>query len=148
MLVTGNATIDCSILPGRILAGELSMQKSRDWLYILISLLLLALSVAGLMRQIGVAELPPDFPWETVEWPIKAAGITVTNAADLVFLAEGLHPGNLLQVELASGPKTFTTIAAHSHSYLVIATLSGLFFWMVAFAVFVPRLNWPAWEWF
>ncbi len=102
------------------------MQKSRDWLYILVSLLLLALGTLGLMRQISVSQLPPGFPWDTVAWPLTAAGVTVSNAPDLVFLMEGLHPGDLVMVELPSGPQNFITIAAHSFSYLLIATFSGL----------------------
>jgi signal transduction histidine kinase len=120
------------------------MQKTGNWPYILISLLLLALGAAGMVRQADVALLPPDFPINTIDWPITASEVIVTTPADLVFLVEGLHPGDLLQVKLSSGPQTFITVAAHSRSYLIIATVSGLFFWVVAFAVFVPRLNLPA----
>lgn len=120
------------------------MLKSRDWLYILVSLLLLALGTAGLVRQSGVSQLPAEFPWETVEYPLSVAGISVSNSTDLIFLVEGFLPGDPVQIEFQSQSQIFVTTAAHSRSYLIVAFLSGLFFWIVAFAVFVPRLALPA----
>ncbi len=70
------------------------MHKTRDWLYILISIFLLVLGTFGLMRQISVSQMPPEFSWESVQWPVQAAGITVDNEADLVFLVEGFLPGD------------------------------------------------------
>jgi len=120
------------------------MLRSRDWLYILVSLLVLVLGIIGMIRQINVALMPAEFPMDTMEWPLNAMGIQVSCPADLVFVVEGLNPGDLVRIESTAGSQTYTTVAAHSKSYLILATFSGLFFWVVAFAVFVPRLTLPS----
>jgi len=132
------------ILPGCELTGESYLQKSRNWPYLTISLFLLVLATLGLVRQISVAELPPDFPWEEMAWPVTVRGVTLTNAEDLRFLVEGFQAGDSVDIDFPDGPRNIVTVASQSKFYLTIAVTSGLIFWLVAFLVFIPRLDMTA----
>ncbi len=120
------------------------MLKMRKQYYLLLSLLMLALGIAGMVRQIGVTELPADYPLDAINWPVTIQGIVVADADDLIFLVEGLQPGQEVDLVSSPGQQTLTTVPAYSVYYLIIASLSGLFFWLVACFVFIPRLHIPA----
>jgi signal transduction histidine kinase len=116
----------------------------RNPFYLLFSLLILALGIAGLVRQIGVALPPDDLHLDKIVWPVTVGGIPAADPGGLVFLIEGLEPGESVELISPSRQQTFTTLPAYSRFYLIVTGFSGFFFWLVAFFVFVPRLHIPA----
>ena len=140
-LQTGKLVGIGGILPGRSQPGESSLRKSLNWPYLMFSLILLVLGVAGLVRQMGVARLPADFPWAEVQWPTEVRGVELADAESLRYLVEGIAVGEIVTVPFPEGPRSIVTEPTHSGSYLIITASSGLIFWLVACFVFVPRLS-------
>jgi signal transduction histidine kinase len=113
--------------------------------YLLIALLALLLYVWGFALQVRKSRLPEDLGETAWAYPVQVAGRPAADAAQLAFLAEGWPAGAEVLLVEADGRRTRVRLErAEGAGVLAVTALSGLFFWSVAFFVFVPRCREPA----
>ncbi len=112
----------------------------------LLALVLLAAGLLGFERQAAVATLPPDLEIPAGAFPVTLEGVRADGPAALDFLVEGYPVGRPLELASLDGTLRVALIPVRTYdsAYMAVTLVSGLFFWVMATLVFLPRLDRPA----
>jgi len=121
------------------------MTGAKRSVHMVLAACILVIGLWGFLQQTRTPSLPPNPALARLAWPATVAGITVNDLRQLEFVAEGFQIGEQLAVEPATGsPLTVILVRDQPVTYLIITLISGLFFWIVAAFIFLPRMSLPA----
>ena len=119
------------------------MSRARWILFLLLSVLILAVGLLGFQQQAKVSQLPDTFALSATFLPGHLAGLPVTDYENLQFIVEGFPAGETVLLTSDSGVPaiTVTPVRIYDSQYLIVTLISGLFFWAMGTFAFLPRFH-------
>jgi signal transduction histidine kinase len=110
------------------------------WIYLVISLLGLAIYLWGFYGQMNLASLPEGYLLAPEAFPVTVEGVDAGSFEQVRFLAEGFAPGDVIRITNHQGiTGRVALVAAHSPMHLIVTFICGVFIWLLTLLVFAPR---------
>ncbi len=119
----------------------MSAARPTRYVYYLIMVVALALSLGSIHGLTRLSRLPADFPSSRIAYPARLGDVTVGSAAELHFLTQSRPIGSEIEVRSANGTFRARLVPQLSRLHHLLILVESLIFIVVNLVVFCPRVD-------